>query len=138
MPPIEQVVVVNELVNRMRYAPDLETYGVAEHWAPPAQLFERKAGDSEDFAIAKYFMLRDLGFAPENLKLVIVHHPDMPEACFMQVRAAVGATTLVLTHRGAPRPEPANALPRNALFQIGHAGVLSTRAMEAEAIGGVW
>ncbi len=83
-------------------------------------------------------MLRELGVEAENLRSVIVHHESMPEACFMQLHVNVDGTDHVLTHRGAARRVESAALPHNALFQIGHTGVVSAKLSSAESISGVW
>ena len=69
---LEQVRAVNRFVNRWRYRSDTENYGRSDRWATPLQFFER-AGDCEDYAIAKYESLRRLGFPPERLRLVVLH-----------------------------------------------------------------
>jgi predicted transglutaminase-like cysteine proteinase len=44
-------------------------------WATPIELMTR-GGDCEDFAIAKYFLLIELGVAPSDLRLVAQRGPD--------------------------------------------------------------
>ncbi|MGH6898542.1 MAG: transglutaminase-like cysteine peptidase, partial [Geminicoccaceae bacterium] len=70
-PPIEQLRTVNRFLNEWRYKPDDQNYGRRDYWATPLE-FLRHSGDCEDYAIAKYVTLRDLGFAPEQLRLVVV------------------------------------------------------------------
>src|SRR3546814_6696492 len=50
---------------------DRELYGVSEFWATP-QEFMKRSGDCEDYAIAKFFVLRDLGYANDKLRIVIL------------------------------------------------------------------
>ena len=57
------------LNHAIRYASDLEAFGVTDHWASPLEVVE-KAGDCEDYAIAKYLMLRSIGFDASDMKLV--------------------------------------------------------------------
>ena len=47
-------------------------YGVENLWATPLMTFSSNAGDCEDYAIAKYFVLHEMGTALENLRLIIV------------------------------------------------------------------
>ena len=61
---------VNEVVNSARYASDRSNWGVADYWETPQELFSR-GGDCEDFAIAKYLLLRDIGIEPARMQLVI-------------------------------------------------------------------
>jgi len=71
-PPLEQLRGVNAFVNRWTYRTDAENYGRSDRWATPLRFF-RRSGDCEDYAIAKYVSLRRLGFAPERLRLVVLH-----------------------------------------------------------------
>lgn len=71
-PPLEQVRAVHRFFNRRPYRPDAENYGTSDRWATPLQFLTR-AGDCEDYAIAKYESLRRLGFAAEQLRLVVLH-----------------------------------------------------------------
>ncbi len=62
---------VNEFFNRWPYKEDDEIYGRSEYWAAPGE-FMARSGDCEDFAIAKYFALRQLGFDTDNMRIVIL------------------------------------------------------------------
>jgi len=70
-PQIEQLRAVNEFLNEWRYKSDAQNYGRRDYWATPLE-FLRNSGDCEDYAIAKYVTLRQMGFAPEQLRLVVV------------------------------------------------------------------
>ncbi|WEK03739.1 MAG: transglutaminase-like cysteine peptidase [Candidatus Devosia phytovorans] len=63
----------NRSVNgAMTYRDDRQVWGTSDHWATPVEMAARGAGDCEDYAIAKYWLLRSLGVADENLQLVIL------------------------------------------------------------------
>lgn len=70
-PPAEQIRAVNSFVNRSPYREDGRNYGRRDHWATPLE-FMRHSGDCEDYAITKYYSLRHLGFAADQLRLVVV------------------------------------------------------------------
>ncbi|MDR1777421.1 MAG: transglutaminase-like cysteine peptidase [Desulfovibrio sp.] len=73
MKPLEQLSAISGFINfQVKGASDEEVYGVPEKWAAPATCLRLARGDCEDFAIAKYFVLREHGFAAENMRLVIV------------------------------------------------------------------
>jgi predicted transglutaminase-like cysteine proteinase len=61
---------VNREVNRARYVKDSANWGVHDFWATPQELFER-GGDCEDYAIAKYLVLRELGVRPSNMQIAV-------------------------------------------------------------------
>ncbi|MGF1611594.1 MAG: transglutaminase-like cysteine peptidase [Kiloniellales bacterium] len=67
----ERIESVNNFFNRWPYKLDSELYGVSEYWATPAE-FMARSGDCEDYAIAKFFALRQLGFDNEALRIVIL------------------------------------------------------------------
>jgi predicted transglutaminase-like cysteine proteinase len=71
-PAERQLDQVNSYVNRSAYVGDRDNWSKPDHWADPAEFFAT-GGDCEDFAIAKYFSLRALGFSPEQLRIVVVH-----------------------------------------------------------------
>ncbi len=62
---------VNAHLNRHRYILDIVNYGVQDYWATPRE-FAIKDGDCEDFAIAKYFTLRKLGWKVSDLRVVVL------------------------------------------------------------------
>ena len=68
----EQLIQVNRHVNETRYIQDVANWGESDRWAAPAEFFAR-GGDCEDYAIAKYFALRELGVPSERLRIVVLH-----------------------------------------------------------------
>ena len=71
MPDPEKIALVHRFFeDNIEWRPDLYEYSVAEYWATPAEVMERKAGDCEDIAIAKYFTLREAGMTDDQLKIV--------------------------------------------------------------------
>lgn len=71
MPPFEQIKAVNSFWNKWPYRQDKDVYGKEDYWAAP-YLFIKNSGDCEDYCIVKYFTLRELGFTPEQLRIVVV------------------------------------------------------------------
>lgn len=74
--PREQIASVNEFANRFRYVLDQDNYGQSDYWAIPRE-FLTFGGDCEDYAIIKYFSLRQLGFPPEALRIVVVQDANL-------------------------------------------------------------
>lgn len=68
---LEKLQAVNRFFNRWPYKLDHEVYGLREYWANPAE-FMRRSGDCEDYAIAKFFALRELGFTNDSMRVVIL------------------------------------------------------------------
>jgi predicted transglutaminase-like cysteine proteinase len=69
--PAAQLEAVNSFMNRAPYVTDPVNYGVPDYWATPLQ-FMNKDGDCEDYAIAKFISLRQLGFRNANMRVVVV------------------------------------------------------------------
>ncbi|WP_347177307.1 cysteine protease LapG [Pseudomonas sp. GOM6] len=69
----EQLKAVNQFFNlRLRFRDDIALWRVNDYWATPVEALARGAGDCEDFAIAKYFSLRQLGVPSEKLRITYV------------------------------------------------------------------
>ncbi|MFQ5774561.1 MAG: transglutaminase-like cysteine peptidase [Kiloniellaceae bacterium] len=62
---------VNDYFNRWPYRQDPDVYGRSEYWATPSE-FMARSGDCEDYAVAKYFALRQLGFGKDEMRIVIL------------------------------------------------------------------
>ena len=67
-----KMIKVNNFVNRVTYKQDNWIYNKDDYWASPAELF-KNGGDCEDYAITKYFTLRQLGFSASDLKIAMVY-----------------------------------------------------------------
>src|SRR4051794_11269775 len=70
---VQRLEAINRYVNRrVRFVDDERQYGRPDVWSTAANTLERGRGDCEDFAIAKFQMLRRAHIADGNLYLVIV------------------------------------------------------------------
>jgi predicted transglutaminase-like cysteine proteinase len=63
---------VNNFFNQLIFIDDIKLWGKEDFWATPLEFLGVGAGDCEDFSIAKYFSLRELGVADNKLRLVYV------------------------------------------------------------------
>lgn len=69
----EKLEKVNRFFNsRIRFASDMEVWGIQDYWATPIEFLCKGAGDCEDFAIAKYFTLKAMGVDDEKLRITYV------------------------------------------------------------------
>ncbi|QGY42021.1 hypothetical protein GM415_08705 [Pseudodesulfovibrio cashew] len=62
---------VNKFFNRWPYRLDAANYGKSDYWATPKE-FLMKSGDCEDYAIAKFYALQELGFRNVPMRIVAV------------------------------------------------------------------
>ncbi len=58
---------VNDFFNHTPYHSDLSVWGVSDYWATRLQFIGKDKGDCEDFVIAKYFTLKELGVPTSKL-----------------------------------------------------------------------
>lgn len=63
---------VNDFFNLLRFTEDIKLWGVSNYWATPIEFLGVNAGDCEDFAIAKYFTLLELGVPDKKMRITMV------------------------------------------------------------------
>ncbi|WFB50745.1 transglutaminase-like cysteine peptidase [Vibrio coralliilyticus] len=63
---------VNAFFNQLNFVNDDRLWGQKDYWATPLEFLGSNAGDCEDFTIAKYFSLLELGVSDKKLRLVYV------------------------------------------------------------------
>ncbi|WP_432451815.1 MULTISPECIES: transglutaminase-like cysteine peptidase [unclassified Agarivorans] len=68
----EQLNRVNDFFNQMLFVDDIEVWGQKDYWATPVEFLGAAAGDCDDFSIAKYFSLIELGVDDSKMRLVYV------------------------------------------------------------------
>ena len=67
---------VNSYFNRnMAFIDDFKHWGVADYWASPAEFVGSGGGDCEDYALAKYYALKELGVPISRLRIAYVRSP---------------------------------------------------------------
>jgi predicted transglutaminase-like cysteine proteinase len=91
--------VANRAINlAVRPMSDLVQYGVDDRWATPLETLARGAGDCEDYAIAKYAVLRAAGVDEDDLRLIVVRDTKQREDHAV-VAARLEGRWLVLDNR---------------------------------------
>jgi predicted transglutaminase-like cysteine proteinase len=92
---------INTFFNRrLRYEEDQKVWNSADYWATPLEFIGRGEGDCEDFVIAKYFSLRQLGVSTQKLRLTYVSAKIGGSA------SRVSQAHMVLTYYATPDAEP--------------------------------
>lgn len=95
--PREQLDAVNDYMNKAPYITDPVNWRMADYWSAPLE-FLTKDGDCEDYAIAKYFSLRWLGWPVAALRIVVLQDMDLHVAHAILV-AYLGGHALVLDNQ---------------------------------------
>ena len=63
---------INSFVNKILPAYDISTQASLDYWATPKEFLLQGHGDCEDYVIAKYFTLVELGIPKEKLYFAVV------------------------------------------------------------------
>lgn len=68
-----QLHAVNQFFNdKLRYTEDIDAWHDVDYWATPIESLRKGEADCEDYAIAKYFTLRQLGISEDKLRITYV------------------------------------------------------------------
>jgi predicted transglutaminase-like cysteine proteinase len=119
---LTRIAEINRAINLSIRPRDDETlYGVREHWATPLTTFARRAGDCEDYAIAKYVALQQIGMSTDDLRLVVVHDPATGDGHAMAAARFEGRW-LVLDNRRTGLAEDSELADARPLFMIDRDG----------------
>lgn len=92
---------VNDFFNRrIAFDDDISIWGQPDYWATPLETMGSGRGDCEDFSIAKYFSLIDLGIPIAKLRLVYVKAlQNGPNGPLLQAH-------MVLAYYASPSADP--------------------------------
>lgn len=66
---VDRLVCVNNFFNQVPYQSDKVCWGKSDYWATPSEMLGVGKADCEDYAIAKFFTLLDMGIPKEKLFL---------------------------------------------------------------------
>lgn len=90
----ELLVSVNLFLNRIPFVEDQKHWRAEDYWATPAESVASNGADCEDFSIAKYFLLKELGVPVSKLRLIYVKALKLNQA------------HMVLAYYSTPTAEP--------------------------------
>lgn len=68
----EKLVKVNNFFNLLHFIDDIKLWGESNYWATPIEFIGVNGGDCEDFAIAKYFTLLEVGIPDKKMRITMV------------------------------------------------------------------
>lgn len=137
----EKIVQVNDFFNRnIRYTDDVTLWQKSDYWATPLETMGVRAGDCEDFTIAKYISLLELGIPTEQLRLIYVRAQiGGPHSKRFQAHMVLGyysspeAEPLILDNL-ITRIEPASKRPDlNPVFSFNSEGLWVGNSVQSQA-----
>lgn len=85
---------VNNFFNALEFVNDIDHWGKKDYWATPLETLISNGGDCEDFSIAKYFTLLEMGIPAEKMRLTYVKALRLNQA------------HMVLTYFPSPEDDP--------------------------------
>ena len=91
--------VVNTWVNFIKYKSDEKVYAQSDYWATLYEFVGKNSGDCEDYTIAKYYILKELGINPRRLKFTYVIYKN---------RSGKKISHMVLSYLKVPKPKTKN------------------------------
>lgn len=71
---------VNRFFNQVRFVNDSQHWNKEDYWATPVEFLVSNGGDCEDFSIAKYYTLRELGVPIEKMSIAYVKAVELNQA----------------------------------------------------------
>jgi predicted transglutaminase-like cysteine proteinase len=72
LPEKDKLEKVNSFFNTFHFIDDINLWGLNNYWASPVEFIGANGGDCEDYSIAKYFTLLELGIADEKMRITMV------------------------------------------------------------------
>lgn len=94
----DQLREVNQFFNQLKFRTDQDHWQQEDYWATPIETLASNGGDCEDFAIAKYFTLRQLGVPAKSMRItyvkalrlnephmVLTYYPDSGEPLVLDI-----------------------------------------------------
>lgn len=105
----EQLTEVNRFFNQLYFVNDDVLWGKNDYWATPLEFLGSNAGDCEDFTIAKYFSLLELGVADEKLRLVYVKAIELNQFHMVLAYYATPSSQPLILDNINPQIKPASA-----------------------------
>lgn len=81
LPESEKLTVVNKFFNaNVQFIDDRALWHQEDYWATPLEMLSIGAGDCEDYSIAKYFTLIELGVPEDKLRITYVKAIELNQA----------------------------------------------------------
>ena len=114
---------VNRHINgALRYTSDMAQHGEPDRWSAPLAALVARRGDCEDYAIAKYVILREAGYPQADLRFVLVRD-RLSRDDHAVLAARLDGRWLILDNRFATIPEDHRMHNFTPLFALDQEGV---------------
>lgn len=101
----------NDFFNQARFTTDQDVWQQADYWATPLEFLIADAGDCEEFAIAKYFTLVEMGVADTALRITYVKALSLDQPHMVLAWYETPAAEPLILDNLDPRILPASQRP---------------------------
>ncbi|WP_417224427.1 transglutaminase-like cysteine peptidase [Amphritea sp.] len=102
---------VNRFFNQLTFVDDLTHWHKSDYWASPVEFLITSGGDCEDFSIAKYYTLRQVGVPIEKLSIAYVKALKLNQAHMVLTYYSTPKSTPLILDNLIPEIKPANRRP---------------------------
>ena len=99
---------VNNFFNGARFVNDIDQWQKKDYWATPLEFLAEDAGDCEDFSIAKYFTLKEMGMDSGKLRITYVKALELNQAHMVLAYYSTPSSIPVILDNINKRIKPAN------------------------------
>jgi predicted transglutaminase-like cysteine proteinase len=104
---LDQLSGINNFFNQLAFVNDVALWGKNDYWATPLEFLGSNAGDCEDFTIAKYFSLLELGVSDKKLRLIYVKAIELNQFHMVLAYYATPGSVPVILDNINPEIKPA-------------------------------
>ncbi|MGB0467715.1 MAG: transglutaminase-like cysteine peptidase [Pontibacterium sp.] len=102
---------VNDFFNSVRFLNDINHWQKADYWATPVEFLISNGGDCEDFSIAKYYTLRELGVPDKKMSIAYVRAVEYNQAHMVLTYYSSSNAMPQILDNLIPQIKPANQRP---------------------------
>jgi len=101
----------NAFFNQVPYVNDIKHWGVEDYWATPVEMLGTFGGDCEDYSVAKYLTLKDIGVPIDRLRITYVRAVRLNEQHMVLAYYATPDAEPLILDNLVPDIKPASQRP---------------------------
>ncbi|MDI3325956.1 transglutaminase-like cysteine peptidase [Pontibacterium granulatum] len=102
---------VNDFFNQLRFVDDINHWKKEDYWATPVEFLITNGGDCEDFSIAKYYTLREVGVPDSKMSIAYVKAVEYNQAHMVLTYYKTPSAMPLVLDNLIPQIKPANKRP---------------------------
>lgn len=111
LPEKQKLKKVNDFFNQVRFVDDIIHWKQKDYWATPVEFLISNGGDCEDFSIAKYYTLKEVGVNTKKLSIAYVKALRLNQAHMVLTYYSKPSAVPVVLDNLIPEIKPASERP---------------------------